>query len=37
MVHRRGVWFRALREIAAGEELTFDYGFDPKAGARKRK
>ena len=37
LVHRRGVWFRALRDIAPGEELTFDYGFDPKAGAAKRR
>ncbi|MFN3891488.1 MAG: SET domain-containing protein [Beijerinckiaceae bacterium] len=37
LLHRGGVWFRALRDIAKGEELTFDYGFDPAAGARKRK
>lgn len=36
LLHRRGVWFRALRDIAAGEELTFDYGFDPRR-ATKRK
>ena len=33
LLHRGGVWFRALRVIAKGEELTFDYGFDP---ARRR-
>lgn len=37
MLHRGGVWFRALRDIGKGEELTFDYGFDPSAGARRRK
>ena len=29
LIHRGGVWFRALRAIGKGEELTFDYGFDP--------
>lgn len=33
VLHRGGVWFRALRDIARGEELTFDYGFDPRARA----
>ena len=36
ILHRGGVWFRSLRDITKGEELTFDYGFDPAA-AKKRK
>lgn len=28
-VRRGGVWFHSLRTIRKGEELTFDYGFDP--------
>jgi SET domain-containing protein len=28
-VRRGGVWFHSLRAIGKGEELTFDYGFDP--------
>lgn len=31
LIRRGGVWFQALRDIADGEELTFDYGFDPKS------
>ncbi len=27
-IYRREVWIRALRPLKAGEELTFDYGFD---------
>ena len=34
VLYRRGVWFRALSDIAKGEELTFDYGFDPKEQAK---
>ncbi len=29
ILHRGGVWFCALRDIAKGEELTFHYGSDP--------
>ncbi len=29
LFHRGGVWFHTLRAIRKGEELTFDYGFDP--------
>ena len=32
---RKGVWFQALRDIAKGEELTFDYGFDPEKPLKK--
>ena len=32
---RGRVWIEALRDIAAGEEITFDYGFDPVEMARK--
>lgn len=28
VIYRREVWIRAMRRIQAGEELTFDYGFD---------
>ena len=28
-VRKGGVWFYSLRAIRKGEELTFDYGFDP--------
>jgi len=28
-MHRGGVWIQALRDIAEGEEITYDYGFDP--------
>ncbi|MDF2114565.1 SET domain-containing protein-lysine N-methyltransferase [Roseiarcaceae bacterium H3SJ34-1] len=28
-MHRGGVWIQALRDIADGEEITYDYGFDP--------
>lgn len=28
VIYRREIWIRALRKIKAGEELTFDYGFD---------
>jgi len=31
-VYRRKVWIRALRKIAAGKELTYDYGFDIEDG-----
>lgn len=31
LIRRGGVWFQALRDIKKGEELTFDYGFDPAA------
>ncbi len=35
-VERRGrVWIEALRGIEAGEEVTFDCGFDPVETARK--
>jgi uncharacterized protein len=37
ILHRGGVWFHTLRAIAKGEELTFDYGFDPADFAPKRK
>jgi uncharacterized protein len=30
--YRREVWIRSLRAIRPGEELTFDYGFDPIEG-----
>jgi uncharacterized protein len=44
-VETRGrLWIEALRDIAPGEEITFDYGFDPvamahaaRAAAAKRK
>jgi SET domain-containing protein len=36
LLHRGGVWFRTLRQIGKGEELTFDYGFDPIAGKSRR-
>ena len=29
LFHRGGVWFHTLRTIKKGEELTFNYGFDP--------
>ena len=29
IIYRGSVWFQALRAIKKGEELTFDYGFDP--------
>ncbi len=29
------VWIEALRDIGAGEEITFDYGFDPVEMARR--
>ena len=31
---RGRVWIEALRDIAADEEITFDYGFDPVRMAR---
>jgi SET domain-containing protein len=36
-MHRGGVWIQALRDIAEGEEITYDYGFDPAnpGGGRK--
>jgi SET domain-containing protein len=37
ILHRGGVWFRSMRDITKGEELTFDYGFDPAAIAKTRK
>lgn len=37
LLYRGGVWFCTLRAIKKGEELTFDYGFDPAAYARERK
>ncbi len=36
ILHRGGIWFRTLRQIGKGEELTFDYGFDPVAKKPKR-
>lgn len=36
ILHRGGVWFRTLRQIGKGEELTFDYGFDPAAKKSRR-
>ena len=37
-IERRGrVFIEALRDIAAGEEITFDYGYDPVEMARKAK
>lgn len=36
-LHRGGVWFWSEHDIAKGEELTFDYGFDPKPAKRRRK
>jgi SET domain-containing protein len=34
-MHRGGVWIQALRDIAEGEEITYDYGFDPINPGRK--
>jgi len=35
-IESRGrVWIEALRDIEAGEEITFDYGFDPVEMAHK--
>lgn len=37
-VEQRGrVYIEALRDIAAGEEITYDYGYDPVEMARKAK
>lgn len=38
IMHRGGVWIRALCDIARGAELTYDYGFDPAnpPGAKRR-
>lgn len=35
-VERGKVWFYANRDIARGEELLLDYGFDPRRQPRKR-
>ena len=34
-MHRGGVWIQALRDITEGEEITYDYGFDPANPGRK--
>jgi SET domain-containing protein len=31
------VFIEAARDIAAGEEITYDYGYDPVEMARKAK
>jgi SET domain-containing protein len=36
-LHRGGVWFWSNRDIAEGEELMFDYGFDPRPERRAKK
>ena len=37
-VEQRGrVFIEALRDISAGEEITYDYGYDPAEMARKAK
>ncbi|MDB5569624.1 MAG: hypothetical protein JWN93_807 [Hyphomicrobiales bacterium] len=35
IIWRGSVWFQALRAIKKGEELLFDYGFDPERPIKK--
>jgi len=35
MRDEHGIVFYALDDVAAGEELTFNYGFDPKTDEEK--
>jgi uncharacterized protein len=35
IIWRGSVWFQALRPIKKGEELLFDYGFDPERPIKK--